>query len=40
MAEAVEELSARRHARNNRIGIVRRVNHYCPCGWLDDSLLR
>jgi hypothetical protein len=40
LAEAVEELQAGSQARNNGIGIARRVNHYCPCGWLAESLLR
>jgi hypothetical protein len=40
MAEAVEKPQAGRQARNNEIGIVRRVNRYCLCGSLDESLLR
>jgi hypothetical protein len=36
----VEKLQAELQARNNGIGIVRRVILYCLCGWLDESLLR
>jgi hypothetical protein len=40
MAEAVEKLQAGRQARNNGIGIVRRVTLCCQCGWLGELLLR
>jgi len=40
LAEAVEKLQAVSQARNIGIGIVGRVNHYCLCGWLDESMLR
>jgi hypothetical protein len=40
LAEAVEKLWAGSSARNNGIGMVRRVNLYCRSSRLDESLLR